>query len=158
MTDTTETLTARLVRLLVSHDISIAQGRGANNSFLLTLVNAFRDGQLIARDIPALEEPARIWVFSDNWANQSGGWDTNDNSPDRFAICYFAPSTVRSALLAAEAKGLLQAAVYTDEYAQALLARSILFETPHNIVDVSPIIGMTDGYDGLGPPHSCCRC
>ena len=106
MTD--ETLTARLARL--QHpDIDPTH-------LLYELLRAYESDQLIALDVPANGEAARIWADEPDIFDGAGIWDDDEDRKGRVSHAYIAQSAIRSALLAADVKGLLDAAAWCDDY------------------------------------------
>ena len=109
MTD--ETLTARLARL--QHpDIDPTH-------LLYELLRAYESGQLIALDVPANGEAARIWADEPDIFDGAGIWDDDEDRKGRVSHAYIAQSAIRSALLAADVKGMLDAAAECQRQAVA---------------------------------------
>ena len=133
---TTETLTARLARL--RNDYAAKQEACAADpdddetdvifariALSNALIDACEEGQLIALDVPASGEPARVWcaiptdgvhekpeaLYGWQLTSSTENWDYEENDTDPCEpIEYIAVSALRGALLAAKVKGFLEAA------------------------------------------------
>ena len=105
---TPETLTARLARLYAAY--LVRQSRSNGHEFVCALSDAWRGGQLVALDVPENGEPAQVNVGI-------------------IPRPYIAVSAIRSALLAAEAKGLMAAAVISDSHERSRQYRDELLGT-----------------------------
>ena len=134
-----ETLTDRLARHCFDPDPT---------TYFRILADACENGELIALDVPARGEPARIWASPADIFDGAGMWEIAPN-PVRPVPEYVAVSATRSALLAAEAKGMLEAAGFADEYVKTLLDGAAILKNNRNGGMATKLVEASTGYAEL---------
>ena len=137
---TPETLTTRL----------FTAGLMGNPEILMkALVDAWHAGQMVALDVPAGGEPALIWADEADIFDNTGIWTSVEAEKWQTSSPYIAVSAARSALLAAEAKGLMEAAGFADEYVKTLLDGAAILKNNRNGGMATKLIEASTGYAEL---------